>query len=238
MHHGTCVTHVPWCMSGLLTRGGGKNVTGIPGAGASHNFTYLARGPYRFHCTKLTAEPGSIERPRGEVAVEYLVKSHRTLNLRISIRAWGNHRCSKRRGNCKIQRRYNKIQRRYISIKAFQYIGKSPVYLAGYPSQQRRRHQSSALLAVIEGLRWITLTKDPLNSWRNNNVVITLKWRHFDVIASKWRLDAITTSLLHNVSAGQWRENVLSWRRHEGDIAFRMSFRVTFSFVETPILSQ
>ena len=27
MHHGTCVTHVPWCMSGLLTRGGG-----IPGA--------------------------------------------------------------------------------------------------------------------------------------------------------------------------------------------------------------
>ena len=23
MHHGTCVTHVPWCMSGLLTCGGG-----------------------------------------------------------------------------------------------------------------------------------------------------------------------------------------------------------------------
>ena len=23
MHHGTCVTHVPWCMSGSLTRGGG-----------------------------------------------------------------------------------------------------------------------------------------------------------------------------------------------------------------------
>ena len=22
MHHGTCVTHVPWCMSGSLTRGG------------------------------------------------------------------------------------------------------------------------------------------------------------------------------------------------------------------------
>ena len=32
MHHGTCVTHVPWCMSGLLTRGGGENVPGIPGA--------------------------------------------------------------------------------------------------------------------------------------------------------------------------------------------------------------
>ena len=32
MHHGTCVTHVPWCISGSLTRGGGENVPGIPGA--------------------------------------------------------------------------------------------------------------------------------------------------------------------------------------------------------------
>ena len=47
MHHGTCVTHVPWCMSGSLTRGGGGNVPGIPGACATHNFTYLARGPWR-----------------------------------------------------------------------------------------------------------------------------------------------------------------------------------------------
>ena len=45
MHHGTCVTHVQWCMSASLTRGDGKNVLGIPGACATHNFTYLARGP-------------------------------------------------------------------------------------------------------------------------------------------------------------------------------------------------
>ena len=32
MHHGTCVTHVPWCMSGSLTCGGGENIPGIPGA--------------------------------------------------------------------------------------------------------------------------------------------------------------------------------------------------------------
>ena len=32
MHHGTCVTHVPWCMSGSLASGGGENVPGIPGA--------------------------------------------------------------------------------------------------------------------------------------------------------------------------------------------------------------
>ena len=46
MHHGTCVTHVPWCMSGLLTRGGGENVRGIPGAWATRNFTYLIRGSW------------------------------------------------------------------------------------------------------------------------------------------------------------------------------------------------
>ena len=42
MHHDTCVTHVPWCRSGSLTRGGGENVAG---ACATRNFTDLARGP-------------------------------------------------------------------------------------------------------------------------------------------------------------------------------------------------
>ena len=35
MHHGTCVAHVPWCMSGSLTRARGENVPGY--------FTYLVR---------------------------------------------------------------------------------------------------------------------------------------------------------------------------------------------------
>ena len=37
MHHGTCIMHVPWCMSGSLTRGGRKTVPGIPGACATCN---------------------------------------------------------------------------------------------------------------------------------------------------------------------------------------------------------
>ena len=41
MHHGTCVTHVPWCTSGSLTRSGGENVPGNPGACATRNFAYL-----------------------------------------------------------------------------------------------------------------------------------------------------------------------------------------------------
>ena len=44
MHHGTCVTHVPWCMSGSLTHCGGENVPGIPGACTTRNCTYLAKG--------------------------------------------------------------------------------------------------------------------------------------------------------------------------------------------------
>ena len=31
MHHGPCITHVPWHISGSLTRGGGENVPSIPG---------------------------------------------------------------------------------------------------------------------------------------------------------------------------------------------------------------
>ena len=45
MHHGTCVTHVPWCMSGSLIRSDGENVPGIPGVCATHSFAYLVRGP-------------------------------------------------------------------------------------------------------------------------------------------------------------------------------------------------
>ena len=41
MHHGKCVTHVPWCMSGSLTRGGGENVQGIPGTSATRKFHIL-----------------------------------------------------------------------------------------------------------------------------------------------------------------------------------------------------
>ena len=50
MHHGTCVTHVPWCMSGTLLFGGRENVPGIPGACTTRNFRYLARDPCTKHC--------------------------------------------------------------------------------------------------------------------------------------------------------------------------------------------
>ena len=50
MHHGTWVTHVPWCMPGSPTSGfllsrWRENVPGISGACTTHNFTYLVRGP-------------------------------------------------------------------------------------------------------------------------------------------------------------------------------------------------
>ena len=42
MHHATWVTHVPWCVPGSLTSGGGEKV---PGACTSRNVTYQVRGP-------------------------------------------------------------------------------------------------------------------------------------------------------------------------------------------------
>ena len=53
MRHGTCVTHMPWCMSGSLTSccfevGGGENVPGIYGAWATRNFANLKRGQLQF----------------------------------------------------------------------------------------------------------------------------------------------------------------------------------------------
>ena len=54
MHHGTCVTHVPWCIPGSLTsdllwsRGRG-NVPGIPSACATCSFAYLVRGQWSMY---------------------------------------------------------------------------------------------------------------------------------------------------------------------------------------------
>ena len=53
MHHGSCVMHAPWCISGSLTRGVGENVPGIPGACESHNFDPIYRyelPPWRQPC--------------------------------------------------------------------------------------------------------------------------------------------------------------------------------------------
>ena len=41
-----CVTNVPWCMSRSPTRTAGEYVSGISGACATLNFTYLARGHF------------------------------------------------------------------------------------------------------------------------------------------------------------------------------------------------
>ena len=51
MHHGTCLTHVPWCMPESLTSGflwscWREKVPGIPSACTTLDITQLARGPY------------------------------------------------------------------------------------------------------------------------------------------------------------------------------------------------
>ena len=46
MHHGTCVTHVPWCMSGSLNRGGGGKRSRHSRHMRNSQFRYLVRGPW------------------------------------------------------------------------------------------------------------------------------------------------------------------------------------------------
>ena len=58
MHHGTCVTHVLWCMSESLTRGGGEKVPGIIGACATRTFVYLVKRSML--CASCHSEPGSL----------------------------------------------------------------------------------------------------------------------------------------------------------------------------------
>ena len=60
MHHGTCVTcdacrdrYVAVSFEG----GGGENVSGIPSACATRNFTYLVRGPWQWYCRALCQFP-------------------------------------------------------------------------------------------------------------------------------------------------------------------------------------
>ena len=45
MHQGTCVMHVPWCMPGSITRGGGENVPGITDACATRNVYVSGKRP-------------------------------------------------------------------------------------------------------------------------------------------------------------------------------------------------
>ena len=52
MYHGTCVTHVPWCMSGSLTRGDGGKVPDIPGACAPAILRILQEA----HCNRSVRE--------------------------------------------------------------------------------------------------------------------------------------------------------------------------------------
>ena len=69
--------HVPWCMSGSLTSGFLWNVTGIPGACTTRNFTYLLRGPLVNICLPLEW-PISCYRPAGRPRTPALAPHPRT----------------------------------------------------------------------------------------------------------------------------------------------------------------
>ena len=57
MHHGTCVTHVPWCMPGWLTSGFlWRRWWGKRSRHSRRTFTYLVRGPLWIKPTYLSLD--------------------------------------------------------------------------------------------------------------------------------------------------------------------------------------
>ena len=89
MHHGTCVTHVPWCMPASLTGsffevGGGENVPGNHGACATRNFTYLARGPsHKLHHLRSSH--------RAVNSCEYRESAHNSFSIMVFMSLSGPH---------------------------------------------------------------------------------------------------------------------------------------------------
>ena len=69
MRHGTCVTHVPWCMSGSLTSGGGENVTGISGACAPA----ILRIGHEAHCQVCHVNRGVLQ---CKISLQTVLKSN------------------------------------------------------------------------------------------------------------------------------------------------------------------
>ena len=76
MHHGTCATHVPWCISGSLTCGGGEK--------RSRNFAYLSRAPWHHQrwCSETPKTMCCIIAPFWGIEVTY--KSHPHIDAYIA----------------------------------------------------------------------------------------------------------------------------------------------------------
>ena len=92
MHHGTCVTHVPWCMSGSLTGGGGENIPGIPGACATRNFKYLARGPYiipHVTCNRRISRLSTNICPMCQTKRVVIILDHLQFSIQPGSNIWG-----------------------------------------------------------------------------------------------------------------------------------------------------
>ena len=109
MHHATCVTHLPWCMSGSLTRGGGEKVPGILSACATRTITYQVRGPCHTVWSQTSNE--HLICTNTSVMLNILVW-HITLQLRDGAL---NHQPRDCLLNCLFRRRSKKYQKRRVT---------------------------------------------------------------------------------------------------------------------------
>ena len=88
-HRGTRVTHVAWCMPGSLFRSDGGNVSGIPGACTTRDFTYLARGPFSNCVANASRKPEQIFDLRLPKILRYHCGETRVITIALIARFMG-----------------------------------------------------------------------------------------------------------------------------------------------------
>ena len=133
MHHGTCVTHVPWCMSGSLILGFGENVPAIPVACATRNFTYLARGPlFLIFLSDSDVQAIGLKVKPGEVLIVVLILCAWFGAIALFLNKWGKIRLS-----TPSEPRYKHSPKNIDTVKVCKRSTDSVIYKS-YPKQLSR----------------------------------------------------------------------------------------------------
>ena len=183
MHHGTCVKHVPWWMSGSPTGGGRENVPGIPGACATRNFMYLVRGPWNIHSPivcllsylglNLSLLDSKIYSPIYLMVISQILGLQILFTLWVDIGTGGNDYLTLIHWNTCAH--YNDVT---MSVMASEITSITIVYSTVYSGPHQRKHQSSASLAFVRGIHQWPVTNELPAQRASNMENVSIWWCH------------------------------------------------------------
>ena len=180
MHHGTCVTHVPWCMPGSLTSGwfhlksvAGKTFPAFP----AHAQPAISHVWQEVYATDKWCRTGSYPK-------RYEISERESSHL-STVHAWSWHQiCTHYSFGGRHARRFVVIFKATLTVNysdvimgamESQITSLTIVYSTVYSGADQRKHQRSASLAFVGELtcdRWIPRTKGQLRG------DVSFWWRH------------------------------------------------------------